>query len=74
MIIEVKVITKSSQNKVVGFEGKVLKIKCTVAPEKGQANDLVIELLSDYYHVSKRKISIIQGKTSSKKRIKIEKD
>lgn len=71
MIIEVKVIPKSSQNQVVGFEGDVLKIKCTAAPEKGKANAAVIELLSKYYDVPKSAITILRGKTSAKKMVEI---
>lgn len=71
MIIQVKVITKSSQNKVIGFEGDILKIKCTAVPEKGKANALVIKLLSEYYQVPKSSIKILKGKTDSKKVIEI---
>jgi len=71
MIIEVKVIPKSSQNQVVGFEGEVLKVKTTAVPEKGKANAAVIKLLSKYYKVPKSAITILKGHTSSKKIIEI---
>ncbi len=72
MIINVKVIPKSSQNKIVGFEGEVLKVKCTVAPEKGKANAAVIALLSKYYKVPKSAITILKGKTVSRKVVEIQ--
>ncbi len=72
MILHVKVMTKSSENCIVGFEGDVLKIKCTAVPEKGKANEAVITLLSKYYNVPKSNITITKGKTSSRKTIKIE--
>lgn len=71
MIIKVKVITKSSQNSIVGFEGEVLKIKCTAVPEKGKANAVVVDLLSKYYKVPKTAITILKGKTDSRKVIEI---
>jgi len=71
MIIKVKVITKASVNKVIGFEGDVLKIKCTAVPEKGKANASVIELLAKYYKVPKSKIKIIKGMTDSRKVVEI---
>jgi len=74
MIIQVKVIPNSSQNKVLGFEEGVLKIKCTATPEKGKANASVVALLSKYYQVPKSAIEIIKGKTESKKVIRIEKE
>lgn len=67
MKIQVKVIPKSSENKVVGFEGEVLKVKCTTAPEKGKANEMVIALLADYFKVAKSCVHILKGATSSKK-------
>lgn len=71
MIILVKVIPKSSQNAIVGFEGDVLKIKCTAVPEKGNANASVIVLLAKHYEVSKSAIKIIKGKTSARKIVEI---
>ena len=73
MIIRVKVIPKSSQNKIIGFEGEVLKIKCTAVPEKGKANATVITLLSKYYNVPRSAITIVKGKTDSRKVIEIQK-
>jgi uncharacterized protein len=74
MIIQVKVIPKSSQNAIVGFEGDVLKIKCTAVPEKGKANEAVIALLAKHYKVPKSAIKIIKGASSSKKIIDIQED
>jgi len=71
LILKIKVITKSSQNKIVGFEGDVLKIKCTAVPEKGKANEVVIGLLAKHYKVPKSALSILKGHTSSKKTIEM---
>ena len=71
MIVQVKVIPKSSQNKIVGFEGEVLKIKCTAVPEKGKANEVVIGLLAKHYKVPKSALTILKGHSSSKKTIEI---
>jgi len=72
MILQVKVITKASENKVIGFEGNILKIKCTAVPEKGKANEAVVSLLAEHYNVSKRNIKILKGHKSSKKTIQID--
>lgn len=71
MIIKVKVSPNSSQNKIVGFEGEILKIKCTATPEKGKANQSVINMLAKEYKVPKSAIKILKGKTSSQKVIEI---
>lgn len=71
MIIRVKVLAGSSQNKVVGFEGDTLKVKCTAAPDKGKANVAIIALLADYYDVPKSMVKILKGKTNSIKIVEI---
>lgn len=71
MIIKIKVIPKSSQNKIIGFEGELLKIKCIAAPEKGKANATVISLLSEFYNVPKSAITILKGKIDVRKIVEI---
>ncbi|MEC7839774.1 MAG: DUF167 family protein [Chlamydiota bacterium] len=73
MILKIKVIPNSSQNKIVGFEGEVLKIKCTATPEKGKANAAIISLLSKYYNVPKSAVTILKGETHTRKIIEIQK-
>lgn len=71
MILEVKVSTKSFENAVVGFEGNLLKIRCTAAPEKGKANESVIALVAEYYKVPKSSVKILRGQKSTKKWVEI---
>ncbi|AAP04998.1 DUF167 domain-containing protein [Chlamydia caviae] len=68
-ILEVKVTPKSRENKIVGFEGEVLKIRVTEAPEKGKANEAVIALLAKTLSLPKRDVTLISGETSRKKRL-----
>lgn len=71
MKISVKVIPKSSENRVIGYEKEVLKVKCTAAPEKGKANDALIEILADHFNVPKRCIKIVRGLNTTKKIVEI---
>ncbi|AFS20367.1 DUF167 family protein [Chlamydia psittaci] len=68
-ILEVKVTPKSKENKIVGFEGEVLKIRVTEVPEKGKANEAVIALLAKTLSLPKRDVTLISGETSKNKRI-----
>lgn len=68
MKIKVKVITKSSENKVeYDKENDLYKVKVTVVPEKGKANEKVIKLLADFFDTNKSNVIIISGKSSNVK-------
>jgi len=74
MIFRIKVIPKSSQDRVVEHEGDMLKVKCRAVPEKGRANEAVVAILAKYFKVSKRDVTILRGHTSSIKTIEIKAD
>lgn len=72
MRIYVKVTPRAGRNEVVKvFEGEY-KVKITAPPEKGKANEAVIEILADYFDVSKSSVNIIAGKTARVKIIDVE--
>jgi len=69
VILPIKVIASSSVNKVVGWESHHLKVKLTAPPEKGKANEALIDILADFFGIAKSKISILQGHTNPKKTV-----
>ena len=71
IIFKTKIVPASSKNAVMGTLGGMLKIKISAAPEKGKANQCLIEFLSDFLDVKKKDIQIISGQTSPTKEIKI---
>lgn len=50
----------------------MLKIKLSAAPEKGKANECLIEFLADLLNVPNKDISIVSGHTNPIKHIKID--
>jgi uncharacterized protein (TIGR00251 family) len=72
MLISIKVIPKSSHNKIVGWENGELKIKIAAPPEKGSANEELIAYLAESLHLSKSSITLLKGETSRHKRLNIE--
>ena len=70
LVIEIKVIAKASRNAVKEEDGR-FKVYVTKAPERGKANQAVIDLLAKHFKVSKSCVTIIQGETSSRKKIVI---
>lgn len=52
-------------------DGELYKVYVTVAPEQGKANKKMIELLAEYFKVSKSQIRIIKGEISRNKIVEI---
>ncbi|OQY15895.1 MAG: hypothetical protein B6I32_05035 [Desulfobacterium sp. 4572_20] len=69
-VVTIKVVPRSSINKIVGFEGDILKVKVKSAPVKGSANRDLIVLLSKCVKVAKEKIEILSGHRSRLKKIR----
>ncbi len=73
MHIRVKVRPKSQKNEVgETLEDGTLKLQVKAPPEKGKANDAVVELLSSHYNVPKSAVKIISGHTSQIKLVRID--
>lgn len=51
--------------------GDLYKVYVTVAPEQGKANKKMIDLLADYFKVSKSQIRIVKGEISRNKIVEI---
>src|SRR5215831_14537879 len=71
MILQLKVVPKASRNRVVGWVGERLKVQVTAAPERGKANDAVIEVLAEALGISRQQLRIVAGETSPLKTIEI---
>jgi len=72
MRLNIKVIPKSSLNKVIRLSDTDLKVKLTSPPVDGEANKKLIEILSKEYNVAKSKIKIVKGETRKNKIVNIE--
>ena len=73
LIIEVKVIPSSGQQKWILDKSGQLKCYLKSPPEKGKANKELIKLLANALKCSQHEIEIISGLSSRKKKIKIDK-
>jgi uncharacterized protein (TIGR00251 family) len=72
MRIYVKVIPKSSLNKVEKISEGDFKVKITAPPVDGRANDMLIKVLAIYFKVSKSAVKIVGGKTARTKIVDIQ--
>ncbi len=71
MRIYVRVVPKSSQNKVEKISEAEYKVWVNAVPEKGKANQAVIKLLAKYFKIAKSRIEIVGGKTTKTKIIDV---
>jgi uncharacterized protein (TIGR00251 family) len=69
--LNVKVVPGSSRDQIVGWLGDALKIKVTAPPEKGRANEAVVDLLSLKLGISTDDIEVVSGHSSTSKVIAI---
>jgi len=67
--VPLKVIPKSSLNKIVGLENGRLKLKVKAPPVEGEANEAVVRFLADLLDVPKNSLSILEGHGSRQKLI-----
>jgi uncharacterized protein (TIGR00251 family) len=70
--LNVKVVPGSSHNQIIGWLGDALKIKVMAPPEKGKANEVVIDLLAEALGVSSDDIEVVSGHSSPSKIVGIE--
>ncbi len=71
VVFGVKVVSGSSKTIITGTLGGMVKIKIAAAAEKGKANQCLVEFLAKQLGVKKNFISILRGKTSPVKSVKI---
>jgi uncharacterized protein (TIGR00251 family) len=71
IVLPVKVVPGSSKTSIAGLLDGMLKVKVSAPPEKGKANQCLIDFLAKKLSVKKNNIKIISGSTNPAKRIEI---
>lgn len=72
--LNIKVTPKASKNKIMGVRDENLLVSVTAVPEKNQANEAVIKLLSKELKIAKSKMQIVSGSKGKNKVVCIEDD
>jgi uncharacterized protein (TIGR00251 family) len=71
VVLPVKVVPGSSKTSISGILGGMLKVKVSAPPEKGKANQCIIEYLAKQLSAKKKAINIISGSTNPVKQVQI---
>lgn len=72
MRLRIKVIPGAARSGLAGWMGNVLKIRVTAPPEKGKANDAVLELLAGSLGLPRNRFRIVSGASSPLKVVEVE--
>lgn len=70
--IAVRVTPRAAKNQIIGaLSDGTIKIHIATAPTEGQANEELIEFLSDVLEVSKDRIEVVAGDTGRDKLVSV---
>ena len=72
VVFTAKVVPGSSRTGLAGLLDGMVKIKVAAAPEKGKANQCLIEFLAKKLGVKKKDVTIVTGQGSPIKQIKVD--
>lgn len=72
LMLEIKVMPQSGRSTLMLDKAGILKCFIKAAPEKGKANEEVVEIIAKIADVSKGAVEIVSGWTSRKKLIRIQ--
>lgn len=70
-IISVTVLPKSRHTEIIQMEGDHFKVKLSAPPTDGKANEMLLEMLSDFFKIPKSSIQILRGLHGKNKIIEI---
>jgi hypothetical protein len=71
VVFAAKIVPGSSRTTVSGLLGGMVKIRISAAPEKGKANQCLVNFLAKQLGVKKKAISIISGQTNPVKSVQV---
>lgn len=68
VILTVRAYAGARRNGITGEHDGMLKVAVTQAPEKGKANQAIVDVLAKTFNVKKAQIELLAGHTSSQKK------
>ena len=71
LILTLRVVPRSSQNKIDGLFGEALKIRIQAPPVEGKANTYLLKFLAKQWKIPRRNLILLTGETGRNKRLEI---
>lgn len=72
VILKVYVQPKARKDQIVGLHGDRLKVAVTEPPDKGKANEAVIQLIASTLRIAASDVELLRGQTSRQKDVLIQ--
>lgn len=71
VLLDVKVVPKSSRDRIVGELDGALKVAVSAAPERGAANEAVRKLMAKSLGIRVQQVTVEAGHTNPRKTLRI---
>ena len=71
LILTLRVVPRSSKNKIDGLLGEALKVRIQAPPVEGKANAYLLKFLAKQWKVPRRNLVLLAGETGRNKRLEI---
>ncbi len=69
IVLDVYVIPRAPYDSVEGLRDGSILLRVKAAPEKGKANEAVLDLIADYFDIASSNLRILRGHSSKRKSI-----
>jgi uncharacterized protein (TIGR00251 family) len=69
--LRLRVSPGAARTELVGRHGSAWKVRVSAAPERGRANDAVVELLARRLRVPRSSLSVVSGRTGRDKVVEL---
>jgi len=69
--LRIRVSPGARKTELVGRHGEAWKVRVAAAPERGRANDAVLELLADRLRVSAAELTLVAGRSGRDKIVEL---
>jgi uncharacterized protein len=71
-LIDIHVQPGARKTEVVGLYGEAIKIKVAATPERGIANDALVDFIAEKLGMAKHAVKLVRGRTGRNKTIAVE--
>ncbi|HZZ78153.1 MAG TPA: DUF167 domain-containing protein [Gemmataceae bacterium] len=68
-VVSVRAQPGARRNAIVGEQAGALKVAVTAPPDKGRANDAIIEVLAEALGLKRSQVELVAGPTSRAKKV-----